>query len=123
MDKDALCIKTCSGLIKDTAEQPSEHRTYIERTSGVQKTSWKPSELLIYVTFTSCDQGVASSALFLYNSEQVFVYIIYTVAHSEPCQTIKVERFEKMVNGLIISAKRSILDVCQGSDKPLEYVL
>ena len=42
-----------------------------------------------------------------------------TEAYSEPCQTSKIESFAKIVNGfmpLTIFAKRSILDVWQGSE-------
>ena len=38
-------------------EQPRRHRTYIERTQDVQKTSWTSSEGLVYVQFTSCVYG------------------------------------------------------------------
>ena len=40
-------------------------------------------------------------------------------AYSEPCQTSKIVRFTKIVNGfeqLTIFAKRSILDICQVSE-------
>ena len=43
----------------------------------------------------------------------------YSEAYSEHCQTFKMERFEKIVEGfelLTVFAKRSILDVWQGSE-------
>ena len=43
----------------------------------------------------------------------------YSEAYSEHCQTFKIERFEKIVEDfelLTIFAKRSILDVWQGSE-------
>ena len=36
--------------------------------------------------------------------------------HSEPCQTSKMGRFEKIVNGKTIFSKQYILDVWQGSE-------
>ena len=46
--------------------------------------------------------------------------------YSELWQTSKMERFTKIVNGfqpLTIFSKRSILDVWQGFDTPLDFVL
>ena len=45
-------------------------------------------------------------------------WCFYAKKYSEPCQTSKMECFAKIVNGLkllIIFAKRSVLDVWQGS--------
>ena len=51
--------------------------------------------------------------------------VFITQAYSEPCQTSKIERFAKIVNvfqPLTTFAKRTILDVWQGSEYPSELV-
>ena len=43
----------------------------------------------------------------------------YIEAYSEPCQTVKMDRFAKIVNGFkpfTIFVKRSVLDAGQGSE-------
>lgn len=40
--------------------KPPEHRTYIERTQEIQKTSWKSSKRLAYIPWTPYVQGIQS---------------------------------------------------------------
>ena len=57
------------------------------------------------------------------NNSNIFHQILpQAETYSEPCQTFKMELSPKMLNGfqsLNIFAKCSILDIQQGSDKPL----
>ena len=50
---------------------------------------------------------------------------VFAEGNSEPCQTSKMERLGKMGNGqklLTVLAKRTILDVWQGSDRSLHCI-
>ena len=51
--------KLLSTFLPKQTTLPSKHRTYIERTQDVQKTSWTSSKRLMYVQLTSCIYGVS----------------------------------------------------------------
>ena len=72
----------------------------------------------LYLMFQKCQDGLSikPESIGKLRFSDVFMGLVESETHSESSQTSKMERFAKIVNGLTIFAKRSVLDVGQGSE-------
>ena len=99
----------------------------IEITNGESFQKWYDLQM-IYVSrvfhISSTSKTLFWTSLFLNKIHTSSMFKTYPEAYLDACQTSKMERFAKIVNGWIpftIFAKCSILDVWQGSEYAPPY--